>query len=91
VASVKTERHRYVIDITKQIMSSKKKRYGSYSSAYGAAALLLTYALVRAGIVPKSDVPLITEAAGTVLGAIGGLLHARLTDSDGVQQAENQG
>lgn len=66
-----------------------KKRYGSYSSAYGAAALLLTYALVQAGVVPKSDVPLITEAAGTLLGAIGGLVHARLTD-DGVQQRDDQ-
>jgi hypothetical protein len=68
---------------------SKKQRYGGFSTAYGAAGLLLAYGLALAGVVPESDIPFLAEASGTVIGALGGLLHARLTDSDGVQQADN--
>lgn len=65
-----------------------KTRYGKYSSGYGAAALLLTYTLVQTGVIPEADVPLITEATGTVIGAVHGLLHAHLT-SDGTEQQQD--
>jgi len=68
---------------------SRKKRYGQFSGVYGAVAALIAYALVQMGAVPKTDVPFLIEAGSAVLGALGGLIHARITD-DGLQQAEDQ-
>ena len=65
-----------------------KRRYGQFSGIYGALAALLAYALVQAGVVPKGDVPFLIEAGSAVIGSIGGLIHARITD-DGLQQAED--
>jgi hypothetical protein len=67
-----------------------KKRYGQYSGTYGALAALLAYALVQAGAVPESDVPFLIEAGSTLLGALSGLLHAWITDTDGIQQTDDQ-
>jgi len=67
----------------------KGKRYGQFSGIYGAVAALVAYALVQMGAVPKTDVPFLVEAGSAVLGGLGGLLHARITDTDGVQQAED--
>jgi hypothetical protein len=67
-----------------------KKRYGQYSGTYGALAALLAYALVQAGAVPEADVPFLIEAGSTFLGALSGLLHAWITDTDGIQQADDQ-
>jgi len=64
------------------------KRYGQFSGIYGALAALVAYALVQAGVVPQADVPFLIEAGSAVLGALGGLLHAYLTD-DGVQQRDD--
>jgi len=66
-----------------------KRRYGQFSGVYGAFAALVAYALVQVGAVPKTDVPFLIEAGSAVLGALGGLIHARITD-DGVQQEEDQ-
>jgi hypothetical protein len=66
-----------------------KRRYGQFSGIYGAIAALIAYALVQAGVVPQGDVPFLIEAGSAVLGALGGLLHAWITDTDGVQQAED--
>lgn len=66
-----------------------KSRYGKFSGVYGALAALIAYALVQAGVVPEGDVPFLIEAGSAVLGALGGLLHAWITDTDGVQQAED--
>jgi len=67
----------------------KGKRYGQFSGVYGALAALVAYTLVQAGMVPEGDVPFLVEAGSAVLGALGGLIHARITD-DGLQQAEDQ-
>ena len=67
----------------------KGKRYGQFSGVYGAVAALIAYALVQAGVVPQGDVPFLIEAGSAVLGGLGGLLHAWITDTDGVQQAED--
>jgi hypothetical protein len=67
-----------------------KKRYGGYSGTYGALAALLAYGLVQAGVVPESDVPFLIESGSALLGALGGLLHAWITDTDGIQQAGDQ-
>jgi len=67
----------------------KGKRYGQFSGVYGAVAALIAYALVQAGAVPEGDVPFLIEAGSAVLGALGGLLHAWITGTDGVQQAED--
>jgi len=69
---------------------ASKRRYGNFSGLYGAIAALLAYALVQAGVVPQGDVPFLVEAGSAVLGALGGLLHAWITDTDGVQQADDQ-
>lgn len=68
---------------------TEKKRYGQFSGIYGALAALIAYALVQAGVVPEADVPFLIEAGSAVLGGLGGLLHAWITDTDGVQQAED--
>jgi len=68
----------------------KGKRYGQFSGIYGALAALIAYALVQAGVVPQGDVPFLIEAGSAVLGAIGGLIHARITDTDGIQQRDDQ-
>jgi len=68
---------------------TQKRRYGNFSGVYGALAALVAYALVQAGVVPKSDVPFLMEAGSAVLGALGGLLHAWITDTDGVQQRDD--
>jgi hypothetical protein len=68
----------------------KGKRYGQFSGVYGAVAALIAYALVQAGAVPEGDVPFLIEAGSAVLGGLGGLLHAWITDTDGVQQTEDQ-
>jgi len=68
---------------------TRKRRYGNFSGIYGALAALVAYALVQAGVVPKSDVPFLMEAGSAVLGALGGLLHAWITDTDGVQQRDD--
>lgn len=65
-----------------------KRRYGQFSGTYGAIAALLSYALVQAGAVPKTDVPFLIEAGSAVLGAIGGLIHARIT-GNGVQKRDD--
>lgn len=67
---------------------TRKQRYGNFSGVYGAIAALLAYVLVQAGVVPEADVPFLIEAGSAVIGALGGLIHARITD-DGVQQAED--
>jgi len=64
------------------------KRYGQFSGVYGAIAALIAYALVQAGVVPEGDVPFLVEAGSAVLGALGGLIHARITDDD-VQQRDD--
>jgi len=69
---------------------NRKRRYGNFSGIYGALAALVAYALVQAGAVPKTDVPFLIEAGSAVLGALGGLFHAWITDTDGVQQREDQ-
>jgi len=69
---------------------TRKQRYGNFSGIYGALAALLAYALVQAGVVPEADVPFLIEAGSAVLGALGGLIHARITDTDGVQQRDDQ-
>jgi hypothetical protein len=61
-------------------MSKSKQRYGGYSTAYGAAGLLIAYTLAMTGLVPEGDIPFLAEAIGTVLGALAGLLHAHLTE-----------
>jgi len=66
-----------------------KRRYGQFSGIYGALAALLAYALVQVGAVPKADVPFLIEAGSAVIGALGGLIHARITDTDGVQQRDD--
>jgi len=68
---------------------ASKRRYGNFSGLYGAIAALLAYALVQAGVVPQGDVPFLVEAGSAVLGAFGGLIHARITDN-GVQQRDDQ-
>lgn len=68
---------------------TQKKRYGEFSGTYGAIAALLAYALVQAGAVPKTDVPFLIEAGSALLGALGGLIHARIKDN-GVQQRDDQ-
>jgi hypothetical protein len=68
---------------------TQKKRYGQFSGVYGSVAALIAYALVQAGVVPQGDVPFLIEAGSAVLGGLGGLLHAWITDTDGVQQAED--
>jgi len=68
----------------------KGKRYSQFSGIYGALAALIAYALVQAGVVPEGDVPFLIEAGSAVLGAIGGLIHARITDTDGIQQRDDQ-
>jgi hypothetical protein len=60
--------------------NSKKRRYGGYSTAYGAAGLLAAYALAMAGVVPESDIPFLAEAIGTVIGAFAGCVHAYITE-----------
>lgn len=60
----------------------RSKRYGSYSSAWGAAALVLTYALVQLEWIPVSDAPLLQGAVSTVLGSLAGLAHAWITDTE---------
>jgi hypothetical protein len=67
-----------------------KRRYGQFSGIYGAIAALIAYALVQAGVVPESDVPFLVEAGSAVIGAFGGLIHARITDTDGIQQRDDQ-
>jgi hypothetical protein len=67
-----------------------KRRYGQFSGIYGAIAALIAYALVQAGAVPKTDVPFLIEAGSAVIGALSGLIHARITDTDGVQQGGDQ-
>jgi hypothetical protein len=61
-------------------MSKSKRRYGGYSTAYGAAGLLAAYALAMTGMVPESDVPFLAEAIGTVLGAFAGCVHAYIAE-----------
>jgi len=64
----------------------KGKRYSQFSGIYGALAALIAYVLVQAGVVPKTDVPFLIEAGSAALGGLSGLLHAWITDTDGVQQ-----
>jgi hypothetical protein len=68
---------------------TRKRRYGNFSGVYGALAALVAYALVQAGAVPKTDVPFLIEAGSAALGGLGGLLHAWITDTDGVQQRDD--
>lgn len=69
---------------------SSKKRYGNFTGVYGALAALAAYSLSQLGIIPKTDIPFIIEAGSAVLGGLGGLFHAWITDNDGVQQAKDQ-
>lgn len=69
---------------------NRKRRYGNFSGIYGALAALVAYALVQAGVVPKTDVPFLIEAGSALLGGLGGFFHAWITDTDGVQQREDQ-
>ena len=65
------------------------RRYTNFSGGYGAVAALLAYALVQAGVVPRADVPFLIEAGSAVIGGLGGLLHAWITDTDGTQQQQD--
>lgn len=64
-------------------MSKKRsKRYGGWSSAYGALGFLIAVGLSQAGYLPKSEIPLIAEGVGTVAGGFAGICHAWFTDKD---------